>query len=504
MWVTWRAHAGGGLLVLLFCLFIRLFISLLMFSMDAILAKISFTSFSGFFGGSLSSFFLSLYILFGYTFFVYFLCKAALDLYTDYRQNKNTNSWDFVVLAIDIPPMNIQTPKAVEQLFAHLAGIFSKPNIALKYRGGHVQRSFSFEIVSIDGYIQFLVHTEKEYRELVEAALYAQYPNAEITEVEDYVRRIPDTFPDEHYDIWATDIGLAEHSAYPIRMYSDFEHGSSEEEVLKDPMSALLESFSRIGSGEQIWLQIIVEPISSKWKEEVIEKINEILGNVSSKGPGPISRFFSSLSTILGQLFFHIFGGEESANSSEVKNDTPGGLSPGVSKVVQGMEDKMTKVGLKTNMRAVYIGKKSTFSPQRGINALLGSLNQFSIPTANAIVPTYGVSTSYFKAEKRSNQKKNTLMEHYKKRKIRIKNKTAPYILNVEELASIWHFPLSHVKTPLLQVVASKPSEPPVGLPIEMGGVAQGSGAADLSDIVLPKEGEPDNYTGPPPNLPFG
>ena len=466
---------------------------------------LNISSILGVIGSNPMEVFVSIFIFFGYAILFYTLCKAVLELYVDYRQKKNTQSWNFVVLAIDIPPMNIQTPKAVEQLFAHLAGIFSKPNIAAKFRGGHVQRSFSFEIVSIDGYIQFLVHTEEEYRELVEAALYAQYPNAEITQVEDYVQKIPDRYPHEEYDIWATDIGLAEHSAYPIRMYSDFEHKNSEEEVLKDPMSALLESFSRIGSGEQIWLQIIVEPISSKWKEDVIEKINEVLGNVSVSGAGPVSRFFSSISTIIGQLFFHIFGGEESAASADTRSEISSGLSPGVSNAVQGMEEKMTKVGLKTNMRAVYIGRKDNFSPQRGINALLGSLNQFSIPTANSIVPTYGVSTSYFKAEKRSNQKKNVLMEHYKKRKISIKKGPKPYILNVEELASVWHFPLAHVKTPLLQVVASKPSEPPVGLPIEMSsGMGSASQGVDLSGVVLPKEGEPDAYSGPPPNLPFG
>jgi len=40
-------------------------------------------------------------------------------------------------------------------------------------------------------------------------------------------------------------------------------------------------------------------------------------------------------------------------------------------------------------------------------------------------------------------------------------------VLNTEELATIWHFPMSHVKTPQVQKTISKRSEPPVGLPIE-------------------------------------
>ncbi len=51
--------------------------------------------------------------------------------------------------------------------------------------------------------------------------------------------------------------------------------------------------------------------------------------------------------------------------------------------------------------------------------------------------------------------------------------------MNVVELATVWHFPMSHVKTPMVQKVEAKQSEPPVGLPIErvappgIGGVVE-------------------------------
>ncbi|MBT6334514.1 MAG: hypothetical protein HOJ29_00825 [Candidatus Magasanikbacteria bacterium] len=45
--------------------------------------------------------------------------------------------------------------------------------------------------------------------------------------------------------------------------------------------------------------------------------------------------------------------------------------------------------------------------------------------------------------------------------------KARSFILNLEELATVWHFPLSHVKTPLIQKSATKRAEPPAGLPIE-------------------------------------
>ena len=42
----------------------------------------------------------------------------------------------------------------------------------------------------------------------------------------------------------------------------------------------------------------------------------------------------------------------------------------------------------------------------------------------------------------------------------------SPKILNVEELATLWHFPSLLVKSPLVKKAEAKRGEPPVGLPI--------------------------------------
>ena len=89
------------------------------------------------------------------------------------------------LLAIDIPKDNEQSLVAVEQIFATLAGIKSGPNLYEKYWLGKTQLSYSLEIISLEGYIQFLIRTPEQFRDLVEAAIYAQYPEAEITEVDE-------------------------------------------------------------------------------------------------------------------------------------------------------------------------------------------------------------------------------------------------------------------------------------------------------------------------------
>ena len=226
-------------------------------------------------------------------------------------------------MAVDIPALNIQTPKAVEQLFAHIAGAFDKPNVGEKFHGGYKQRYFSFEIISIEGYIQFLIWTEEKFRELVEASLYAQYPDAQITEVEDYVHMAPDKFPHDEYEVFGVDFALAEHFSYPIRSYHDFEHSISKDTVLKDPMGALLESFTRIGHGEQMWFQMIVEPTDNSWKESVIAKVKEIIGEAKKSSFDLVHAVLDSPLKLLEAVGDQVFSREASASKKDDKPAEP-------------------------------------------------------------------------------------------------------------------------------------------------------------------------------------
>ena len=54
-----------------------------------------------------------------------------------------------ILLAIDVPRGNAQTPMAVENIFAYLAGAHSTKDLYEKWWLGEWQLYFSFEIVSI-------------------------------------------------------------------------------------------------------------------------------------------------------------------------------------------------------------------------------------------------------------------------------------------------------------------------------------------------------------------
>lgn len=118
---------------------------------------------------------LVLFVIIGWTIVYLLLFHLIKEQWAEQKIKQHVHEWKWVVLAVDIPPLFIQTPKAVEQIFAQLSGALSPVGIVDKYLKGKQQKTFSFEIISIEGYIQFLIRTEVEFRDLVEAAIYAQY-----------------------------------------------------------------------------------------------------------------------------------------------------------------------------------------------------------------------------------------------------------------------------------------------------------------------------------------
>jgi len=432
------------------------------------------------------------YTLGGWLVLLHLLLYAGLYMTAWYKTVRYTSTWNHVLLAVDVPLENLQTPKAVEQLFTHIFSVMEPPSIGFVYRRGFQQFSFSFEIVSIGGYIQFLVRTLDKYRDVVEAAVYAQYPEAEITEVEDYVTDFPDRYPNDTHNIWAADYVLTNHWAFPLRVYQEFEHSISKDTVLKDPVGTILESFSRIGPGEQMWMQTIVEPIAeSRWKKEAIAKVKEMIGAKKKKKELPFaSNVKHETKFSWDEISAQIFGTPRSEVKSDKGRDEPPNqilyLTPGEKALVEQMEDKLRKLGFRTKIRLVYIARNEVYNPSRGVNSFTGAMNQFTVPSSNALLPKYLTSTQYFFAEERKNFRRNVLMRAYKNRDIEAGR--SPYILGIEELATIWHFPMSHVKTPLLQKTLGRRGEPPSGLPVEGIPVGEDVEPAEEKKTPAPKQ----------------
>ena len=403
----------------------------------------------------------------GWIYPVFLFVYGLILFWQIWLRNNYRRQRKYMLLAIDIPKNNEQTPKAVENIFSHLAGLHQPLNFYHKWWFGEIPDIFSFEIVSLGGYIQFIVHFVEEYRDVIEAMIYAQYPDAEITEIEDYTKNWNLKFPRDYdkYDLVGTEVKLAKDYIYPVLTHTEFEDAISQE--LKDPMAAMLEALTRVGPGEEIWIQFVVTPADNDWGERARPEIKKLIG---AKGGGKktILDYVFEIPNIILDAF-----NPAPADAAKNKREEPPSLmlylTQGEKDKVAAIEHKIGKLGFHTKIRWIYLAENEVFSKVRGIKGIYGSFKQFNDLGLNSFKADKRIFTGgivWFK-NRRLVWRKNKILYRYKHRGHWLSPGDYGPILNTEELASLWHFPILTVKAPQVKKTEAKKAEPPITLPTQ-------------------------------------
>ncbi|MBU0646807.1 hypothetical protein KKC67_02220 [Patescibacteria group bacterium] len=422
-----------------------------------------------------------------------------------------------VLLAIDIPRGNAQTPKAVENMLAYLACEHGTFNYHEEWWEGQFQLSLSLEIVSIDGYIQYLIRAPEKWKGVVETSIYSQYPNAEITEVDDYVGVGPSKFPDDHYDIWGSEFVLTKDNALPIKTYIDFEDTFGEPEVkYKDTMAALMDLMSSLKKGEQIWYQIILIPIHpdywSKLSVTSEDRIKKIVGEKIKSKENIVDKAGNAFIKLLGdlsELVYSIWGDIEETKKEEKEEPFKMmNLKPSQKKQVEAIQEKVGKLCYEVKIRFIYLAEKEVMNKNKAANGFGGFIKQFQVSDLNSLKPDTGAKGTATKInypifyDARLNKRKRKVMHNYKDREDTAGR--TPMVLSIEELATLWHFPIEIVaNAPLIQKVSGKKVEPPASLPFSKDVVASDDIFRDKSSTENFDNTIVDSNDSPPKNLPF-
>jgi hypothetical protein len=393
------------------------------------------------------------------------LVWGLLEIWKDYRQEMYEEKLRFVLLAVDVPKMTEQSPKSLENFFASLQGAFSNYLWKEIWFMGKTPPCLAFEIASIDGFIQFYIRCEDRHRDIVEAGIYAQYPDAQISEVEDYMDRFPSNFPNPEWELWGSEIVVESKGEYlPFKTWPQFEHGMSQE--LKDPLAVMLEQLSRMRPGENFVVQILVRLTSQKWKDEGAKFINKVYG---VKEPTKAANPFADLLNIPGELVSHITGIDFGGSAEPKKDDDiwrAFKITNAEKAAVEGVANKIGKIGFKTKIRLVYVAKKGVYAKHMRVAMIKGMLGQYNNP-GTAEFKLYGPQTpknDYFWQRWTYTHRQTRLAQALKNRSF--SKGASAKIMNTEELATIYHFPSVVVKAPLVKKTESRRAEPPVSLPV--------------------------------------
>lgn len=399
---------------------------------------------------------------------LYFPAKALYFYWVRWHVWYPKQGW--VILELK-PPKEILTPiKAMEDIFNVLWGIYGSPNWREKWCEGQLTcGSFwlSFEIISLAGDIHFFIRCLEDHRNMVESTIFAHYPEVEISLSDDYTKKVPQDIPNKEWDIYGEDYRLLKDDYYPITTYEAFFEPSGEritaEEKRLDPIFSFLESLTQLKADEQFWFQIVTAPITDKdipWQT----KGKEIVDKLLKRPAKPIGK-----PMIQEAIEVLIVGpSEKDEKAAEYKPEIQL-VSPGEKTTITAIEKKISKNGFKTWARALYLAKRDAWNPvHRGLaRSYLGHFSGLS----NSIILWLKTrpKIQYWFRDRRIFVRKRRIFENYVRRlwsmfpALLVSGGT--FILNSEELATIFHLP-SKVVVPTLPYVEAKKKGPPPQLPI--------------------------------------
>lgn len=375
------------------------------------------------------------------------LASIAWEMWVTYvRTNWLANS-PRTLLEIKIPQEIAKGPQAMEVVLnaIHSAG---GGNMKMRYWHGLVPTWYSLEIASINGKVHFYVNTQRFFKNLLESQIYGQYTEAEIAEVDDYTKVLPKDLPNNDWSVWGAEFDLTKDDAYPIKTYIDYElHLVKEEEEKVDPLSSILEFMGTLREGEQLWFQILIKGAGGEWHEKGNKFVEKLLGR---------KKFQPGADTGRPPMMF----------------------SSGEDMVVKSIERCIAKHGFYTGIRFVYVAKKDVFSPST-FSGMIGMLKQFSSLNLNGFKPAWNTGVNYFFVKRMEYFKKKKIVRDFRARSYfyppyrSFTNLNSPFggqvkqfILNTEELATIYHYPGRTAEVPTLPRIEARKGEPPANLPI--------------------------------------
>jgi hypothetical protein len=431
---------------------------------------------------------------FGITFYLYKLFLTLLPyigvcilgywtfkIWVHYAQQSFISGMDFVLLEV-VPPRDVErSPKAMELFITNALYHFSYKGGREEYWQGAVWFWFSLEVVSLDGQVHFYIRTPSRVKTLIETQMYAQFPQAQIKVVKDYTLAVDEISEKSKWMAWGCELGLVKSEAWPIKTYVDFGLDKDPKEEFKvDPISPIIEFFGSMQKGEQAWMQIVVTASKKQfrtkekwfkhhdWVKESRLVMEEWLAPYTRKQMG-------------------IDGGSalEIRPPDAYKN------------ALAAMNAKTGKLGFDTGIRIMYVAKKEAWNLNNRRNIRL-MWRQYAKPDCNEFTRFNSTQGDAYNSgwlglsSKQVMILADRMLHEYREReffhpplrhqilddhrlnavtRFIMKQFFLPYrhapvfVLNTEEIATLWHFPGQILKTPTLERIESKESSPPPNLP---------------------------------------
>lgn len=334
-------------------------------------------------------------------------------------------------------------------------------------------------------------------------AQYPDIEIEELKNEDDYTKQTAiERFPDPNYEMLGSEYVLVKPFYYPLKTYRHFYN--PKKDIYLDPMRHFLEMMSNLKQGENIWYHLMLIPEYDTWQERGEELIKSIMEKfaqtVKGKTPGMIRMVLKEILDIIKRLLLSPLGLLKEAQDQlitnsvkEIKKQIARGVIPefrqqllggnkyhysdeldktaqissepiinaaapnvNIEKTgftaynqlptnernkIEGISQKISKLGFKAKIRVIYLAKHPVFTKFRFWSEIHGSFKHFSDFQLNSLTRgRYSKTTAdYAFADKRKLMRKNAIFSRAQGRDWFAGDEWM--VLNTEEIATLWHFP---------------------------------------------------------------
>ncbi len=317
-----------------------------------------------------------------------------------------------------------------ETLYANLSGLKQKWSPGVFFFGR--QDHFSLEIVADHGLISFYVAVPRRWQDFVEKQIHAQYPHAHIEPVEDYNIFQPQGAIEGCY------LTLSKSQMFPLRTYKKLE---------SDPMNALTNALSRFGEHEGAAIQIVCRGASARWRMRGRKIAREMQQGKKLEQAMGAQNVFGKLGKAW-EVAMPKVPTQHEIQMRQWRQTQPYRLSPMEEELVKALDEKASKIGFEVNVRLI-VSSPDAATAKLELENLVNTFYQYTAQES-------GVSFKKVRSGKTGFIRDFIFRNFAEPRR---------FVLNTEELTSIFHLPLPQTETPNIRWLAARGAPAPANIP---------------------------------------
>ena len=376
------------------------------------------------------------------------LIGASYGAWMDYIKTKAFLGKDMILLEIRLPQEISQSPGAMEIALNAFFHTGEPMHLIDKYWNGAGNPQFSLEIASFEGEIHFFVRCRRKLKDIIEAHLYAHYPNIEIVEVDDYMDSFE--FDLEKKDLFGLEYKLEKPDPIPIKTYITFGLDKEQKEEFKhDPIATLIENLGTLGKGEFAALQIVIRSHGASKRKKGTLFTKEDWRDEAKREQKAI---YDQLKVYQSEQFGPVY---RQATEDEKE-------------ILDAIGRNIAKKPFDTGMRTIYIKDKGA-GPGNDAAKFATIFRSFQSHNLNNFKPLFvmGSTHSWHLAFGRKKKIQESFFNAFRRRCFFHAPHRRPYmVLSSEELATVFHLPGQVVQTPTLPRIPSRRADAPPNLPV--------------------------------------